>query len=140
MIAELIRLLLAATCALFVLSLPLWKTQAGAALRRAAGVCFVLAFLPSLVVGLFGQPSSADGASAGAGALHGLGCLAAVLLLSIIAYGVLKLRARLRAKAKPRDPWEAFFGRGGGKRPFYMGAPRGGNRGPFSFPDDEEEP
>src|SRR5205085_12485811 len=50
---EIIRLLVATACALFVLSLPLSKTETGATLRRWAGVCFILAFLPSLVGGVF---------------------------------------------------------------------------------------
>jgi protein-S-isoprenylcysteine O-methyltransferase Ste14 len=142
--AELIRFLIAAACALFVLSLPLSKTQSGAALRRWAGVCFILAFLPSLVVGLFYARAGADATSAsatGAAAspaqdfLSGLGCVAAVVLAVLIAYGVLKLRSRFRAKSKPRDSWETFFNRGGGKRPFHINARP--SRGPFSFAGDE---
>lgn len=124
---ELIRLLIAAACALFVLSLPLSKTESGAALRRWAGVCFILAFLPSLIIGLFYAPSSAHATATaeapGAAAspaqdfLSGLGCIAAMIIATSVAYGILKLRSRFASKAKPRDPWESFFNRGGGKRP-----------------------
>lgn len=127
MIAELIRLLIAAACFLFVLSLPLSKTASGAKLRRWAGVCFILAFLPSLIGGLFYLPSSADGSTAmapGAAAtspaselLSGLGCIAAVIIAALIAYGILKLRNRFVSKSKPRDPWESFFNRAAASGP-----------------------
>jgi hypothetical protein len=143
--AELIRFVIAAACALFVLSLPLSKTDAGAMLRRWAGVCFILAFLPSLIVGLFYGPSSTDAGAAPPGPspahdlLSGLGCIAAVVIAALIAYGVLKLRSRFASKAKPRDPWETFFNRGGGKRPFTMHANARRSRGPFSFDDEEDD-
>ena len=147
MYGEIIRLLIAAACALFVLSLPLSKTESGAALRRWAGVCFILAFLPSLIIGVFYVPSAADSAATGTPAtaarahdlLSGLGCIAAVIITAFIAYGVLKLRSRFAAKAKPRDPWETFFNRGGGKRPFTMSANARRSRGPFGFTDDDED-
>lgn len=143
MFAELIRFLIAAACALFVLSLPLSKTDSGAALRRWAGVCFILAFLPSLVVGLFYARAATSAPAAGADAspaqelLSVLGCVTAVVLAVLIAYGILKLRSRFRAKSKPRDPWETFFNRGRGKRPFHMHAKS--SRGAFSFAGDDED-
>jgi hypothetical protein len=48
-----IRLLFAAAVALFILSFPIRATGIGAAMRRWAGVCFIAALLPSLVVNLF---------------------------------------------------------------------------------------
>lgn len=149
MFAELIRLLIATACFLFVLSLPLSKNEPGATLRRWAGVCFILAFLPSLIGGLFYPPSSADGSTAttapGVAALSpaneplsGLGCVAAVVIVAVIAYGILKLRSRFASKSKPRDPWESFFNRGGGKRPFTIPNARR-TRGPFSFDSDDED-
>jgi len=146
--AEVIRFLVAAACALFVLSLPLSKTDIGATLRRWAGVCFALAFLPSLVCGLFYPPSGADAsaiptdagaASSAQNALSGLGCIAAVIIIAFIAYGILKLRSRFAAKAKPRDPWETFFNRGGGKRPFTMNPNARRSRGPFAFDEEDED-
>jgi hypothetical protein len=148
MYGEIIRLLIAAACALFVLSLPLSKTASGATLRRWAGVCFILALLPALVGGLFYAPSNADGAATATGApvpspagdvLSGLGCIATVIIAALIAYGILKLRSRFASKAKPHDPWETFFSRGGGKRPFTMHANARRNRGPFSFLHDDED-
>lgn len=148
MLAELIRLFIAAACALFVFSVPLSKTDAGAMLRRWAGVCFILAFLPSLIVGLFYRSSSTDAgaappdsvaASPAHDLLSGLGCIAAVVIAALIAYGVLKLRRRFASKAKPRDPWESFFNRGGGKRPFTMNPNARRSRGPFPFDSDDED-
>ncbi|HYK02264.1 MAG TPA: hypothetical protein VE974_10940 [Thermoanaerobaculia bacterium] len=148
MFAELIRFLIAAACALFVLSLSLSKTDAGAMLRRWAGVCFILAFLPSLIVGLFYGISSTEAGAAPPGPvalspahdlLSGLGCIAAVVIAALIAYGVLKLRSRFASKAKPRDPWESFFNRGGGKRPFTMNPNARRSRGRFPFDSDDED-
>jgi len=142
--AELIRFLIAAACALFVLSLPLSKTDAGATLRRWAAVCFILAFLPSLIYGLFYNADNsaavaADAVSPANELLSSLGCIAAIVIAAVIAYGLLKLRSRFASKAKPRDPWETFFNRGGGKRPFTMHTNARRSRGPFSFAVDDED-
>jgi len=151
MTAELIRLGIAAACALFVLSLPLSKTETGATLRRWAGVCFVLAFLPSIVCGLFypsattttsTTPSTTPApsvSSPAAGFFSTLGCITAVILLIFIAYAILKLRSRFRSKSKPRDPWEAFFNRGGGKRPFTMNPKATRSRGPVPYYDEDDD-
>jgi hypothetical protein len=141
---EIIRLFVAAACALFVLSLPLSKTESGATLRRWAAVCFIFAILPSLITGLFYLPSPPGGtAAAGAAAspdhefLSSLGCIAAVITAVLVAYGVLKLRSYIAATAKPRDPWDTFFNRGGGKRPFTMTASPRRRRSPFDFGADD---
>ncbi|HEY0139307.1 MAG TPA: hypothetical protein VGF48_00350 [Thermoanaerobaculia bacterium] len=154
MIGEIIRLLISAACLLFVISLPLSKTQTGATLRRWAGACFVLAFLPSIIGGLFYPavtPSPASTTSTTTPApppsalapadefFADVGCAAAVLIAAVVAYGVLKLRSRLSSKAKPRDPWESLFNRGGGKRPFTMNPKTTRSRGPFGFDDDEDD-
>jgi hypothetical protein len=141
LIGELIRFLIAAACGLFVLNLPLSKTDAGKTLRRWAGVCFVLAFLPSLIGGLFYATSTAStSAPAPTGDfLSTLGCIAAVIIAVLLAYGILKLRNRFRAKSKPRDPWDAFFNRGGGKRPFTMNPKATRSRGPVPYYDDEDD-
>ena len=47
-----IRILFAAAVGLFVLSLPIHSTKAGAALRRWAGFCFAAALLRTLLLGL----------------------------------------------------------------------------------------
>lgn len=148
MIGELIRLLIAAACGLFVLSLPLSKTDTGATLRRWAGVCFVLAFLPSLIGGLFypASPSSSSSTTTTTSApaatgdfFSSPGCISTIILIALIAYGVLRLRSRFFAKAKPRDPWETFFNRGGGKRPFTMNPKTTRSRGPYAFGNDDED-
>lgn len=143
MIGELIRLLIAAACGLFVLSLPLSKTETGATLRRWAGVCLVLAFLPALLAGLFSSASTASStpsALSPAGDFFSmLGCIAAVILAALIGYGILKLRSRFVSKSKPRDPWETFFNRGGGKRPFTMNPKATRSRGPYAVVDDDED-
>lgn len=146
MLADIIPMLLAAACALFVLSLPVAKTQVGATLRRAAGVCFVLAFLPSLIDGLFFSAHVAPGTMSTAGQATGadhlhhllanLGCVAAFLMLAVCAYALLRLRARFRSKSKPRDPWDTFFNRGGGKKRVH---PNGASpRSAFDLPDVED--
>src|SRR4051794_24660746 len=126
LIGDIIRFLIATACGLFVLSLPLSKNDTGKTLRRWAGVCFVLAFLPSLIGGVFYAKSTTSTSTTTSApsptgdVLSTLGCIAAVIIAVLLAYGILKLRSRFRAKSKPRDPWDAFFSRGGGKRPFTM--------------------
>lgn len=149
MIGELIRFLIAAACGLFVLSLPLSKTDTGATLRRWAGACLVLAFLPALVGGLFfpagasdaaTTPSTASPATTAAGHVFSIiGCIAVLVLAAFIAYGILKLRSRFVSKAKPRDPWETFFNRGGGKRPFTMNPKAARSRNPYTFDDEDDD-
>ncbi|HYI07920.1 MAG TPA: hypothetical protein VEK57_02510, partial [Thermoanaerobaculia bacterium] len=89
-----IALLFALGAACFALSLPITGTHFGAKLRQAAGVSFVLALVPSLVVGLF-LPSGAtptgdaptNALPVGAQLVHGLSCFGALVLLSLGAYG-----------------------------------------------------
>lgn len=117
-----IALLFALAVASFVLSLPIAKTNLGAKLRQIAGLCFVLALLPSLLVGLFfpshaGRPGAVPPASTstpGDQLVAGLSCVGALVLLSLLAYGVLVIRTRLHKPKK--EPWEMFFSRGGGKK------------------------
>ena len=144
MIDAFIRLLIAAACGLFVLSLPLSKTAIGATLRRWAGACLVLAFLPALAGGLFFPAASPDAATSSSPATAShifsiIGCIAVLVLAACIAYGILKVRSRVVSKAKPRDPWETFFNRGGGKRPFTMHPKATRARGPFAFDDEDDD-
>jgi hypothetical protein len=152
---EIIRLLVAAACALFVLSLPLSKTEAGATLRRWAGVCFILAFLPSLVGGVFypapttstsstspvttTSAPSPSASAPGGDFFSSLGCFTAFIIAAYISYGILKLRSRFASRSKPRDPWESFFNRGGGKRPFTMNPKTTRSRGPFGYDDEDDD-
>lgn len=149
MFAELIRLLIAAACALFVLSLPLSKTETGATLRRWAAVAFTLALLPSLIIGLFYARPTPDTTSSAAqtsgtgpqSLLADLGCVALIVIIALVAYMTLKLRSRfVSKKPKTRDPWEAFFNRGGGKRPFTMhtSARPSPRPSPFTYDDEDE--
>lgn len=158
MIGEIIRLLIAAARALIV-RVPLSATNTGAMLRCWAGVCGILALLPFLIDGRFSRASTASPPSASMSSttstttlvpppsvlapaddfFSDLGCAAGGLITACIAYGVLKLRSRLTSKAKPRDPWESFFNRGGGKRPFTMNPKATRSRGPFGFDDDEDD-
>ena len=143
LIGELIRFLIAAACAFFVLSLPFSKTETGATLRRWAAVCFALAFLPSLIGGLFYSASSTSTTTSAPSPTNdffsSLGCIAAVIILGLLAYGVLKLRSRFLSKAKPHDPWQTFFNRGGGKRPFTMNPKATRSHGPVPYYDDEDD-
>ena len=121
MFSVLIRLLFAAGTGCFVLALPVWKTAVGATLRRVAGFCVVLAFLPSLLVGLFVASSSPRAAAAPSPSilqrlLADLEGAAVILVVVVLAYIVLQIRARGRARSTPTDPFAAFLGRGGGKR------------------------
>jgi hypothetical protein len=112
-----IRLLIAAAVGLFVLSLPLSRTKLGAQLRIAAGACFVLALIPSLLAGLFFQPVAAghlEPATIGTRIGTGLSCLGALVILSLGAYAILALRKKLFRPKK--DPWDIFFARGSGKK------------------------
>ena len=129
-----IALLLAAAVALFVLSLPLAQTSFGGTLRRAAAVCFLLALLPSFLVPIFFPPSStptpvSDPSSLLERVRDALAYLAGAVLVSLGAYGTLAVRKRFVAPKK--EPWEALFGRSGGKK-------RVGNTGHPSWIDRED--
>jgi hypothetical protein len=85
-----IRLLFAAAVALFVLSLPIHATKAGAALRRWAGFCFAAALLPSLIMGLFFP----DGFGA-TFAAHPIATVLGLLVAIALAYAAYRVRAWL---------------------------------------------
>ncbi|HKO55678.1 MAG TPA: hypothetical protein VJ276_07340 [Thermoanaerobaculia bacterium] len=85
-----IRLLIALAVALGVLSLPLHATAAGKTLWRLALVCFALALLPSVIVGLLFP------ARTGTGASHPFLVGVGLLIAMVTAYGVYRLRAWLR--------------------------------------------
>lgn len=116
---------LAGACLLFVLSLPLGKAPVAGALRRWAGVLFVLALGPSLFVGISGGaglPSSGGGIEAAdvLAAIGGIG------LLSLAAFAALQVRGRFRRGN--RDAMSDYFSqRSTGKRPVERDdEPRGG--------------
>jgi hypothetical protein len=144
-----VRLFIAAACGLLMLSLPFGRTEPGATLRRWASGCFLLAFLPSIVSALFfpthtNPPSvtavsTAPASGAATNVLADLGCITLLAVLALVAYGILKLRGRFTRKATPADPWERFFPRGGGKRPFSGRPSDTRSRPPFFFRDEEDD-
>lgn len=81
-----IRLLFGVAALLLVVSLPMYKTAAGAALRRWAGVCFVAALLPSLAVNLFFPGIHLSFAE------HPFATTIAILLAIAVAYGAYAIR------------------------------------------------
>lgn len=95
MIAWLISRLIALAILLFVASLPVARTAAGALLRRWAGFCFIAAIAPSVFFGIAQDVAPTTGGSANPvlGAIAGVFLL---LLLSAGAYVALMLRRRLR--------------------------------------------
>lgn len=98
---------------LFVLSLPVAATGVGKFLRRWALFFLVAALAPSVVFSLFCSSHSTAGTT-GEGPST-LSEIVGVALVSAIAYGILKVRARfLRPQ---RDAWSEYVGqRSAGKR------------------------
>ncbi|MEO8381000.1 MAG: hypothetical protein ABI779_15165 [Acidobacteriota bacterium] len=93
-----IHLLFAAAVGLFVLSLPIRMTTLGASLRRAAGFCFVLALVPSMVIGLFfGRTWSAP-------SLHPVVLVLGGVALIVAAYLALRIRAAMSKGARDHTP------------------------------------
>lgn len=101
-----IALLVALACVALVLSLPIAATKAGAQLRRAALLLFLLALTPALCRGLVRafEPGAAQ-TSAPAGPELFL----ALVILSPLAYAILRVRQALRRKN--RDAWAEFVDR-----------------------------
>ncbi len=106
-----ISLLIAGACVAFVLSLPISATRAGQALRRWAGVLFLLALAPAFFMGLVGAMGGTVAApQATGGGIGGLfGTVLGLLVLSPLAYGILQLRKRFSPKS--RDPWADYVDR-----------------------------
>lgn len=133
----LVQYLVATACLLFVLSLPLGKLPVATTLRRWAAVLFLLAFAPSVFFGLI--QSSTPHASPGSPSEGcSLGAIAGFVILSLLAYGILELRKRLRP-GKSGDAWSDYVSlRTSGKKPV---APTGGavHRAPGLFDDPDAE-
>ena len=123
--AEVVGLALAGACLLFVLSLPLGKGETATTLRRWAGVLFVLALAPSLVVGIAGSGTRPT-TSGGFGVVDALALVGGLGLAGLAAWGALEVRARFR-RGK-RDAMSDYFSqRSTGKRPVERDDdPRGG--------------
>ena len=110
MIATVIQYLVAASCLLFVVSLPLGKSQTGSGLRRIAAALFLLAFMPSVFFGLVSRGSTNPPHASG-GPLDQVGCalggFLTVVLLSFAAYAVLEVRKRIGRPSK--DAWSEYI-------------------------------
>lgn len=85
-----IRILFAAAVGLFVLSLPIHSTKAGAALRRWAGFCFAAALLPAFLGGLLFPGLHLSFSE------HPVLMTIGSALAIVVAYGIFVLRKRLR--------------------------------------------
>ncbi len=111
--SSIIGSLLALACILFTVSLPIGKTAAGRTLRQWAIACFLAAIVPSVACSIFHQASA--GGPGGAAGGDVLGLLGGVAVLSVLAYAVLKIRARFTRPT--RDAWSELVGqRSSGKR------------------------
>ena len=110
MIAIVIQYLIAASCLLFVVSLPLGKSQTGSGLRRIAAALFLLAFLPSAFFGLI-QQGGTNTSQSTSEPLDQIGCalggLVTVVFLSLAAYAVLEVRKRIERPSK--DAWSEYI-------------------------------
>lgn len=107
MIAIVIQYLIAASCLLFVVSLPLGKSQTGSGLRRIAAALFLLAFLPSAFFGLIQQGGTNTSQSTSGQIGCALGGLVTVVFLSLAAYAVLEVRKRIGRPSK--DAWSEYI-------------------------------
>lgn len=105
--------LIALATILLAVSLPFGKSGVGRALRQWALAAFLGALLPSVACGLLRQTSPGGGAGRPGGSP--LGALLGLAFLSLLAYVILKVRARLARPA--RDAWTEYVGqRSSGKR------------------------
>jgi predicted permease len=85
-------------------------------MRRVAGALFLLAFLPSLFFGIITAPPHQGSGAPLSSPANALAMIGGLVVLSVIAYGVLAIRKRL--KRSPKDAWGEFVGlRSSGKRP-----------------------
>jgi hypothetical protein len=138
MIALIIQYLVAGACLLFVVSLPLGKTSAGASLRRGAAVLFLLAFMPSVFFGLI---SSGSAPNEPRSAADQIGCaIAGVLTLataSVVAYAFLEIRKRIKRPSK--DAWSEYINlRSTGKTTVRRQTSRRRHTSPLMEDDDDE--
>ena len=115
--ATILPTILALSCLLFVLSLPLSTTGFGKTLRMWAGFLFVLALGPSLFFGALKQTVGGGGGNASnVGLGDVLATIGMLAILSVAAYIALQVRSR-KGGAK-RDAMADFFSRkSSGKEP-----------------------
>ena len=101
MMAWLVSRSIALACVLFVASLPVAKTQAGAVLRRWAEFFLLVAITPSFCFGIAHEV--APGGDAGLSRVaSAVGSVHLVVLVSAGAYVALTLRRRARPASEPR--------------------------------------
>ena len=100
MIANLASLAIMIAALLFMLSIPLGKSEAGLSLRRGAAFAFAMAFVPAIVVCLLAPVICSFRPPFGSvqSFLAICGAIAILLLVSFAAYGILDLRSRMRAR------------------------------------------
>lgn len=110
MVANLIGAALTIACIFFAASLPVSGTGLGRTLRRYALGFFIAALAPSVFVGACRQVAASTGS--GGGDVGGASLLGALAVLSVLAYVILKLRARFTRPT--RDAWSGQ--RSAGKR------------------------
>ena len=143
MLNLLIRYAIAGACVLFMVSLPLGKSELAGRLRRMSGALFLVAFAPYVFFDLvralphdsphFVAPGPVGISVPGGGLLAMIGVLA---LLAPVAYLILLVRKRLTAG--PKDAWSEWrHVRSSGKRPVERDRHAAG--APSLFGDDEEE-
>ncbi len=106
--ATLIAGALSLACILFVLSLPISKSDAGTSLRRWALFCFLVAITPSVVVSLFREATGGRG-GVSAGSVFGLVGFLAVI--AVVAYLVLSAKGLVGGRRG--EPGERGRARGG---------------------------
>ena len=100
-----VRYLIAAACLLFVVSLPVARTQFGGTLRRCAAVCFLAALAPSVFFGLIGLPTTEHLSPITPGLGRPL-VIFGLILLSVLSYAGLEIWKRLH---RPRnDAWTEY--------------------------------
>lgn len=113
-----IRLLIASAIFLFVLQLPIRRTSIGGSMRLLALFLGSLALLPAVVMGLLFPNSTPSERQTDFAVVIG------ILLVSLAAYGVMRLRERFGGSDKP-------------DREF--GSPGSGKKRVVPFPADDED-
>lgn len=102
-----VSLLVTLACLAFLWSLVFSKTSLGPPLRRVALTCVVLAFAPALLWSLLQNMFSASWSTLETGNV--IAVLLALPFISLLAYGILKLRRHLAPKS--RDAWADYIDR-----------------------------
>jgi hypothetical protein len=116
MVSVLVQAAFATACMLFVASLPILKLPIAAKMRRIAGALFLVAFLPSVFVGLIAPSPATAGASSGGASAEPFSVIAGFVVLSLISYAVLEIRKRMKKTSK--DAWSEYVSlRSSGKKP-----------------------